>query len=75
MIQVSFVGFAAGGAFLSLLYWDVPYYLMTAIVATRILVEKELVRQAALAKPVKSTDSLRQLGKLNPSRAISRDSG
>jgi len=75
MIQVSFIGFATGAAFLSLLYWDVPYYLMTIIVATRILVEKELVSQAALAKPVKSTDSLRQLGKLNPSRPITRDSG
>ncbi len=75
MIQVSFVGFAIGGAFLSLLYWDVPYYLMTAMVATRILVEKELVEQTALAMPVKSTDSLRQLGKLNPSRPITRDSG
>ncbi len=75
MIQVSFVGFAIGGAFLSLLYWDVPYYLMTIMVATRILVEKELVEQTALAIPVKRTDSLRQLGKLNPSRAITRDSG
>jgi probable O-glycosylation ligase (exosortase A-associated) len=75
MIQVSLVGFAIGGAFLSLLYFDVPYYLMAAMVATRILVEKELVEQTALAIPVKSTDSLRQLGKLNPSRAITRDSG
>jgi probable O-glycosylation ligase (exosortase A-associated) len=75
MIQVSFVGFAIGGAFLSLLYWDVPYYLMAAMVATRILVEKELVEQTALAMPVKNTGSLRQLGKLNPSRAITRDSG
>jgi len=73
MIQVSFVGFATGGAFLSLLYWDVPYYLMAAMVATRILVEKELAEQTALAIPVKSTDSLRQLGKLNPSRPITRD--
>jgi probable O-glycosylation ligase (exosortase A-associated) len=75
MIQVSLVGFATGGAFLSLLYFDVPYYLMAAMVATRILVEKELVEQTALAIPVKSTDSLRQLGKLNPSRPITRDSG
>ncbi len=75
MIQVSLVGFAIGGAFLSLLYFDVPYYLMVAMVATRILVEKELVEQTALAMPVKRTDSLRQLGKLNPSRAITRDSG
>jgi probable O-glycosylation ligase (exosortase A-associated) len=75
MIQVSLVGFATGGAFLSLLYFDVPYYLMAAMVATRILVEKELVEQTALAMPVKSTGSLHQLGKLNPSRPITRDSG
>lgn len=42
MIQVSLAGFAVGGAFLSLLYFDVPYYLMVAIVATRTLVEREL---------------------------------
>jgi len=29
------VGFAVGGAFLSLLYYDVPYYLMAAVVAMR----------------------------------------
>ncbi len=75
MIQVSLVGFATGGAFLSLLYFDVPYYLMAAMVATRILVEKELIEQTALAMPVKSTGSLRQLGKLNPSLPITRDSG
>ncbi|MQA18354.1 putative O-glycosylation ligase, exosortase A system-associated [Rugamonas rivuli] len=38
MIQASFAGFAVGGAFLSLLYFDVPYYLMGVIVATRLLV-------------------------------------
>ncbi len=42
MIQVSLIGFAVGGTFLSLLYFDVPYYLMTAMVVTRVLVEKEL---------------------------------
>lgn len=38
MIQASFVGFAVGGAFLSLLYFDVPYYLMGVIVSTRLLI-------------------------------------
>ncbi|WP_420474447.1 putative O-glycosylation ligase, exosortase A system-associated [Noviherbaspirillum sp. ST9] len=42
MSQVSIVGFAVGGAFLSLLYFDVPYYLMVAIVVTRIIVANEL---------------------------------
>jgi putative inorganic carbon (HCO3(-)) transporter len=40
MIQASLIGFAVGGAFLSLLYFDVPYYLMAAVVAIRVLVEQ-----------------------------------
>jgi len=75
MIQVSLIGYATGGAFLSLLYFDVPYYLMIAMVATRSIVEKELEEKAALAIPVKSTDSSPQLGKPEPLRPITRDSG
>jgi probable O-glycosylation ligase (exosortase A-associated) len=41
-IQASLVGFAVGGAFLSLLYFDVPYYLMVAAVVTRLLVARKL---------------------------------
>jgi probable O-glycosylation ligase (exosortase A-associated) len=41
-IQASLVGFAVGGAFLSLLYFDMPYYLMIAAVVMRLLVYKEL---------------------------------
>jgi probable O-glycosylation ligase (exosortase A-associated) len=33
MLKVSFVGFAVGGAFLSLAYWDMPFYLMVVVVA------------------------------------------
>jgi len=40
MIQASLIGFAVGGAFLSLLYFDVPYYLMAAVVAVRALIER-----------------------------------
>ncbi|PWF47684.1 putative O-glycosylation ligase, exosortase A system-associated [Massilia glaciei] len=47
MTQISLVGFAVGGAFLSLLYFDVPYYLMGAIVATRVLVERQLASAKA----------------------------
>ncbi len=77
MIQVSLVGFAVGGAFLSLLYFDVPYYLMAAMVATRVLVEKELKEKAALAIIEKRRDAQRQFGNLNPSQSqqIARDSG
>jgi probable O-glycosylation ligase (exosortase A-associated) len=44
MIQASLIGFAVGGAFLSLLYFDVPYYLMAAVVAMRALTEQPEVR-------------------------------
>jgi hypothetical protein len=42
MIQVSLLGFMVGGAFLSLAYFDVPYYLMAAMVAMRVLVQQDL---------------------------------
>lgn len=32
MVQVSLVGFAAGGAFLSLVYFDLPYYVVAYVV-------------------------------------------
>jgi probable O-glycosylation ligase (exosortase A-associated) len=55
MIQVSMIGFGVGGAFLSLLYFDVPYYLMAAMVATGVLVEKAVAEQAAKAKQARAT--------------------
>ncbi len=42
MVQTSLVGFAVGGAFLSLVYFDVPYYLLAAMLATKALVDREL---------------------------------
>jgi probable O-glycosylation ligase (exosortase A-associated) len=51
MIQVSFVGYAVGGAFLSLAYYDVPYYLLAALVLIRREVEQELGDRAARASP------------------------
>lgn len=35
MIQASMMGFLVGGAFLSLAYFDVPYYLLVALVAVQ----------------------------------------
>ena len=35
MIQVSMVGYAVGGAFLSLTYWDLPYNIMAILIATK----------------------------------------
>jgi putative inorganic carbon (HCO3(-)) transporter len=44
MMQVSLVAFMAGGAFLSLVYYDVPYYLLYATVVVRRIVDDELTR-------------------------------
>jgi putative inorganic carbon (HCO3(-)) transporter len=44
MIQTSLAGFAVGGAFLSLAYFDIPYYLVGILVATRVLVERGLTQ-------------------------------
>jgi probable O-glycosylation ligase (exosortase A-associated) len=42
MLQVTMVSFAVGGAFLSLLYFDVPYYLAMILVALDALVKRHL---------------------------------
>lgn len=51
MCKVSMVGFAAGGAFLSLAYWDMPYYVMVLVVATGMLVRTQLGAQARPTGP------------------------
>ncbi len=51
MIQASLIGFGVGGAFLSLLYWDVPYYLMAAVIATRAQVSLHLGPERRYARP------------------------
>jgi probable O-glycosylation ligase (exosortase A-associated) len=53
MLHVSLLGFLVGGAFLSLAYFDVPYYVMVIMVATRLLVERTL-REGAAQAPVAS---------------------
>lgn len=57
MSQVSIIGFAVGGAFLSLLYFDVPYYLMAAIVVTRVIVANELKAAGAPTSSWRSAPS------------------
>jgi probable O-glycosylation ligase (exosortase A-associated) len=63
MIQVSLIGYFVGGAFLSLAYYDVPYFLLVAVVLTRILVEQELTRVAQqpseLLAPIADTSLVR----------------
>jgi putative inorganic carbon (hco3(-)) transporter len=41
MIQVSMVGYAVGGAFLSLAYFDLPYYIMVILVASKFWLREE----------------------------------
>ncbi len=45
MIKVSLVGFAVGGAFLSLAYWDFPFYLMVVVVVLERLVGEKLAQR------------------------------
>lgn len=42
MIQVSLVGYAVGGAFLGLAYFDLPYHLAVMLVLTLRIVQREL---------------------------------
>lgn len=54
MCQVSLIGYAVGGAFLSLTYFDVPYYLVVILVVLRRIVRDELAvrdRPATVAVP------------------------
>jgi probable O-glycosylation ligase (exosortase A-associated) len=53
MTQVTLVGFGVGGAFLSLVNFDVPYYLVGIIAATLALVQRE-AQQQPLAQPVRT---------------------
>lgn len=46
MVQVSIVGYGAGGAFLGLAYFDFIYHLMAIIVITRVIVEERLAQGA-----------------------------
>ncbi|WP_167761352.1 putative O-glycosylation ligase, exosortase A system-associated [Duganella callida] len=54
MIQVSLLGFFVGGAFLSLAYFDVPYYLVVIAAATRRLVSRTLRTRAEEARAAAS---------------------
>ena len=49
MSKVSLAGFAVGGAFLSLAYWDMPFYIMVMLLCTERLVGNTLT-EAAQAK-------------------------
>jgi probable O-glycosylation ligase (exosortase A-associated) len=52
MIQVAFIGYWVGGAFLGLAYWDYPYLLIAVLVLTRLVVLKRLEETKAEAVAV-----------------------
>ena len=49
MVQVSLIGFAVGGAFLSLAYLDLPYYIMGFVVSAGALERKRAAERAQAA--------------------------
>ena len=50
MVQVSLVGFAVGGSFLSLSYFDLPYNLMVLVVLAKQLVVRQTTGHELAAK-------------------------
>ena len=63
MMQVSIVGFAVGGAFLSIILFDVPYYLIGAtLVAGRLLDQNLMVEKRAteVTSPVPAVAATRR---------------
>ena len=55
MMQASGIAFAVGGAFLSLAYFDFPYYLAAMLVIMREIVDRELERRRAGARTPPAT--------------------
>jgi probable O-glycosylation ligase (exosortase A-associated) len=45
MCQASFIGYAIGGAFLGLSYWDLPYTLVAIVAIAKMLARKALEKQ------------------------------
>lgn len=54
MLQVSLAGFAAGGAFAGLAFFDLPYHLVAIVVLCKILVDQEIraMREHEVAAPL-----------------------
>ena len=62
MLQVSLVGYAVGGTFLSLSYYDFPYYVAIMLVITRIIVEQEIKAVSKVASTAQGRTSDAPLG-------------
>ena len=62
MVQVSLAGFAAGGAFLSLVHFDLPYYIVTyVILVDATLREREIANQSS---PLPTTNAVTSISPL-----------
>jgi len=63
MSKVSLLSFAVGGAFLSLAYWDMPYYIMVILLCTERLVADTLATpQPAVSEASLPGDKLENTG-------------
>lgn len=51
MLQLSLVGYAVGGAFQPLAYFDLFYYLIAAVVLLKVVVRRELAAQEDVPQP------------------------
>lgn len=49
MCQVSLIGFAVGGAFLSLMLFDVPYYIMAVVALVQVAVNEKMAARGGKA--------------------------
>jgi hypothetical protein len=70
MVQVSLVGYAAGGAFLSMAYLDLPYYILGFVVLSAAFLDRDLRavdRSNAVSSPAATPRSV-----VPPGRAEAR---
>jgi len=66
MVQVSLVGYAIGGAFLNLAFWDGVYYVYAAVALTGHVARKELAEAAASARPSPTAGTAATVASLVP---------
>lgn len=68
MIQVSFIGYWVGGSFLGLAYWDVPYLLVSILVLSKQLVDRQLATPVPTVAPAEAALGALQPGPPGPAR-------
>ena len=68
MIQVSFIGYWVGGSFLGLAYWDVPYLLVSILVLSKQLVDRQLATLVPTVAPAEAAPGTLQPGPPGPAR-------